>query len=258
MVSPVAEPLFTGVGVALVTLFDEDGAVNAPATAALAGQLVDAGVQAVVVAGSTGEAAALSAEERTQLLDAVRTAVGDAVPVIAGTGAAWPNAAAALTADAVAHGADGVLALSPPRSNDLPGYYDAVGEAAAGVPVFAYHYPNASAPGIAVDELTDLPVQALKDSSGGSERLLRELTEWDRPVYVGSSAVLSFAGPLGCPGAILALANAEPELCAAAFAGETGAQLDLTAAHVAAHESFPRRLKEMVAKRFGTSPASRL
>ena len=254
----MAEPLFTGVGVALVTLFDEDGAVNAPATAALGGKLVEAGVQAVVVAGSTGEAAALTTDERIQLLEAVRASIGGAVPIIAGTGAPWAAQGAALTADAVAHGADGVLALSPPRSNDLPGYYDAVAKAAAGTPVFAYHYPNASAPGIPVDELADLPVDALKDSSGEPERLLRELTEWDRPVYVGSSAVLSFAGPLGCPGAVLALANAEPELCAAAFAGETAAQLELTAAHVAAHESFPRRLKEMVSKRFGTSPASRL
>lgn len=254
----MAGPLFTGVGVALVTLFEDDGEVDAPATATLAGRLVEAGVRAVVVAGSTGEASSLTAIERTQLLDAVRSELSGAVPVLAGTGAASARQAAELTADAVDHGADAVLALSPPRSSDLEGYYDAVAKAAGGIPVFAYHYPNASAPGIAVDELGALPVDALKDSSGEPERLLRELTEWDRPVYTGSSAVLSFAGPLGCPGAILALANAEPELCVAAFAGEAAAQLELTAAHVAAHEAFPRRLKEMVAKRFGASTAARL
>ena len=254
----MAEPLFTGVGVALVTLFDDDLAVDPAATGDLAGRLVEAGVQAVVVAGSTGEAAALTADERVHLLDAVRASVGGAVAVIAGTGAPSVRQAAALTADAVGNGADAVLALSPPGSNDLPGYYDSVAAAAAGTPVFAYHYPNASAPGITVDELADLPVQALKDSSGEPERLLRELTEWDRPVYTGSSAVLSFAGPLGCAGAILALANVEPELCVAAFAGDTAAQLELTAAHVAANEAFPRRLKEMVAKRFDTSIATRL
>ncbi len=254
----MAVNVFAGVGVALVTLFDDDGEVDVPATADLAARLVDAGMRAVVVAGSTGEGAALTAEERTRLLDAVRASTDGAVPVLAGTGAPSARQAAALTADAVAHGADAVLALSPPRSNDLKGYYDAVAKAAAGTPVLAYHYPNASAPGIPVDALAALRVDALKDSSGEPERLLRELTEWDRPVYVGSSAILSFAGPLGCPGAILALANAEPELCAAAFAGDSAAQLELTAAHVAAHEEFPRRLKEMVAKRFGTSPVSRL
>ncbi|MGQ0805097.1 MAG: dihydrodipicolinate synthase family protein [Actinomycetota bacterium] len=254
----MAEPVFTGVGVALVTLFDGDGEVDAPATAGLAARLVEVGMQAVVVAGSTGEGAALTADERTGLLDAVRDAVRGAVPVLAGTGAPSARQAASLTVDAVKHGADAVLTLSPPRSNDLEGYYAAVTDAAGATPVFAYHYPNASAPGIPVEVLPKLPVAALKDSSGEPERLLRELTEWDRPVYVGSSAILSFAGPLGCAGAILALANAEPELCVAAFAGETAAQLELTAAHVAAHQRFPRRLKEMVAERFGTSPGTRL
>lgn len=254
----MAEPVFTGVGVALVTLFDGDGEVDAPATAGLAARLVEVGMQAVVVAGSTGEGAALTADERTLLLDAVRDSIDGAVPVLAGTGAPSARQAAALTADAVEHGADAVLTLSPPRSNDLAGYYTAVADAAGATPVLAYHYPKASAPGIPVEVLPKLPVAALKDSSGEPERLLRELTEWDRPVYVGSSAILSFAGPLGCAGAILALANAEPELCAAAFAGETAAQLELTEAHVAAHEEFPRRLKALVASRFGTSSVTRL
>jgi 4-hydroxy-tetrahydrodipicolinate synthase len=254
----MAVPLFTGVGVALVTLFDDDGEVDAAATAELARRLVEAGMRAVVVAGSTGEGASLTAEERTRLLDAVRDSTAGTVPVLAGTGAPSARQAAAFTVDAVKHGADAVLALSPPRSNDLGGYYSAVADAAGTTPVLAYHYPNASAPGIPIEALAKLPVAALKDSSGEPERLLRELTEWDRPVYVGSSAILSFAGPLRCAGAILALANAEPERCAAAFAGDVSVQLDLTAAHVAAHEQFPRRLKEMVAKRFGTSPGTRM
>jgi dihydrodipicolinate synthase/N-acetylneuraminate lyase len=254
----MAVPVFTGVGVALVTLFDDDGEVDTPATAGLASRLVEAGARAVVVAGSTGEGAALAADERTRLLDAIRQVIDGAVPVLAGTGAPSARQAAALTVGAVEHGADAVLTLSPARSNDLQGYYAAVVDAAGATPVLAYHYPNASAPGIPVEALPSLPVAALKDSSGEPERLLRELTEWDRPVYVGSSAILSFAGPLGCAGAILALANAEPERCAAAFAGDVTAQRDLTAAHVAAHDRFPRRLKEMVADRFGTSTASRL
>ena len=82
----MAEPVFTGVGVALVTLFDAEGEVDAAATGGLAGRLVDEGLRAVVVAGSTGEAAALDAGERAALLVAVRDAVAGRVPVIAGTG----------------------------------------------------------------------------------------------------------------------------------------------------------------------------
>ena len=108
------EPLFTGVGVALATLFDDDGEVDAKATADLAATLVDLGIRGVVVAGSTGEASALTAGERVALLTETRRAVPPGVPVIAGTGGSSARQAAALTRDAREAGADAVLALCPP------------------------------------------------------------------------------------------------------------------------------------------------
>ena len=81
--------MFEGVAVALVTLFDDGLAVDVDATAQLACTLVERGVRAVVVSGSTGEAAALTSEERAALVRAVRSAVDPSVPVIAGTGAPW-------------------------------------------------------------------------------------------------------------------------------------------------------------------------
>jgi 4-hydroxy-tetrahydrodipicolinate synthase len=249
--------VFTGVGVALVTLFDDRGDVDAPATAALASQLVDLGVRGVVVAGTTGEAATLEPAERVALLDAVRKELGSSVPVIAGTGAPSARQAEALTRDAVERGADAVLTLSPPAVTDPRPYYEAVAKAASGTSVLAYHFPKVSSPGIAVRQLGDLPVAGVKDSSGDAERLLHELHEYEGPIYTGSSALLSFAGPLGCAGAILSLANVEPERCARAFGGDVVAQAALVESHLAAHDRFPRRLKKMVWTRFGTSTVSR-
>jgi 4-hydroxy-tetrahydrodipicolinate synthase len=254
----VASPVFTGVGVALVTLFDDRGDVDAPATAALAAQLVGLGVRAVVVAGTTGEAAALERDERIALLDAVRDELRSSVPVIAGTGAPSTRQAEGLTRDATEHGVDAVLALSAPGTTGQRTYYEAVAKAAAGTPVLAYHLPTVSPPGIAVRQLADLPIAGVKDSSGDAERLLHELHEYEGPVYTGSSALLTFGGPLGCAGAILSLANVEPERCARAFAGDVVAQAGLIEPHLAAHERFPRRLKEMVAARFGTSTVCRV
>lgn len=254
----MGRPVFRGVGVALLTLFSDDGELDAAATAAHASRLVELGVRAVVVAGSTGEAAALSPEERDVLLSTVRAAVPVATPVLAGTGAPSARQAAALTATAVDGGADAVLALSPPGASDPRPYYDAVAKAAGPVPVLAYHWPALSPPGVPLEVLGDLPLAGLKDSTGDPERLLAELEAWDAPVYPGSSALLSFAGPLGCPGAILALANVEPELCAAAFAGDGGAQRRLAPAHLAATRSFPRGLKQLAAGRFGTSTFARM
>lgn len=252
-------PVFTGVGVALVTLFGADGDLDAAATAEHARRLVDLGVRAVVVAGSTGEAVTLSPEERSCLLDAVRAAVPPeaGVPVVAGTGAPSARQAVALTAAARHHGVDAVLVLSPPGAADPRPYYDRVVDAAGPLPVLAYHFPAASAPGIPVEVLADLPVAGAKDSSGDPDRLLETLTTWDGPLYVGSSALLALAGPLGCAGAVLALANAEPERCVAAFSGDVDAQRDLARAHLAARVPFPGAVKALTARRFGTSAVAR-
>jgi 4-hydroxy-tetrahydrodipicolinate synthase len=254
-----AMTVFSGVGVALVTLFDDRLDVDAAATADLAARLVDLGLGAVVVAGSTGEAAALTPDERVALVRAVRGAVGGRVPVIAGTGAPSARQAAHLTAAAADAGADAALVLSPPGADDPRPYYDEVAKAAAGLPLLAYHFPAVSAPGIAVDVLGNLPVVGCKDSTGDPDRLLHERSAWpDLPLYVGSSAILALAGPLGCAGAILALANAEPERCAAAFGGDAVAQLALAGAHAASKQSFPRGIKALTSARFGTSAAARL
>lgn len=250
--------LFDGVGVALVTRFTDDGALDARATAELAVALVELGMRAVVVAGSTGEAATLEREERIELLEAVRAALPD-VPVLAGAGAPSARQAVGLTADALDHGADAVLVLSPPRTPDPRPYFDAVAGAAArgGMPVLAYHFPAVSAPGIPVGMLGDLPVDGCKDSSGDPDRLLEELTTWDGLLYTGSSGILAFAGPLGCRGAILALANVQPELCVQAFAGDVEAQRALTPHHLRARGAGPAGVKQMVVERFGGSAVAR-
>ena len=255
-----AQPVFTGVAVALLTFFDDDGGLDANACAEHAARLVELGVRGVVVAGSTGEAAALEPDERLVLLDAVcgPDGVDGRVPVVAGTGAPSARQAAALTAAVADHGADAVLALSPPGTDEPRRYYEQVGAAAGDVPLLAYHFPAMSAPGIPVRALADLPVAGCKDSSGDADRLLETLSTWDRPLYMGSSALLSLAGPLGCAGAIVTLANAEPERCVAAFAGDAAAQLELAPHHRAAGVRLPVGIKELTRRRFGTSAAVRV
>src|SRR5207247_1452219 len=149
------QPLFSGVGVALVTLFQDDGGLDAAATAGHAARLVELGIRAVVVAGTTGEASPLSPGARRERPRAVREA--------------------------------------------LP-------------------------PGSPVAVLASLLAQGRRHSSGHTDQLRETADIWDGPLYVGSSSLLALAGPLGCTGAILALANAEPEGCSAAFAGDADAQ----------------------------------
>src|ERR1700683_1545967 len=158
--------VFTGVGVALVTLLDESGRVDTASTVALAADLVDRGMRGVLVAGTTGEAATLTDGERTELIEAARGALPGDIPVIAGTGAP-PAARAGVAAAAVLPG-------PPPGAEALAGYFAAVAAAAAGLPVLAYHIPWVSAPGIPVSALAGLPISGQKDSSGDPDRLLGE------------------------------------------------------------------------------------
>jgi 4-hydroxy-tetrahydrodipicolinate synthase len=178
--------------------------------------------------------------------------------VVAGTGAPSARQAAALTRAARDAGADAVLALCPPRSNDPRPYYQAVAEAAGDLPALAYHFPQTTPPGIPLEALPDLPVQGMKDSSGDPERLLAELEVFHQPLYVGAAMILLMAGSLGVPGAILAVANVDPEHAIAAFAGDPAAQQALLPAHRKVRHAFPSGLKRAIADRFGTSPGTRL
>jgi 4-hydroxy-tetrahydrodipicolinate synthase len=250
--------LFTGVGVALVTLMDDAGGVDAAATGALAAELADRGMQAVLACGTTGEAGTLTDAERVAVIRAVRDALPSEVQVLAGTGATSATRAVELTRAAAAAGADAVLAWPPPGSDDLTGYFAAVAEAAPGLPVLAYHIPWISSPGVPVGALADLPIAGLKDSEGDPDRLLAEIAHYPGRTYVGSSALLALAGPLGGTGAILAVANAEPELCCAAFAGDAEAQRALIDVHLAVRERGVPELKRILARQRGTVALSRV
>ncbi|MFW3168731.1 dihydrodipicolinate synthase family protein [Geodermatophilus sp. CPCC 206100] len=250
-------PLFAGVGVALVTLFREDGALDAPATADLAARLVDLGVRCVLVAGTTGEAVALTPDERDALVGAVRAALPGGVPVLAGTGAPTGRQAAELTERAFGAGADAVLALSPPGVADPRAYYETVAKAAPGS-LLAYHYPGASAPGIPVDLLPDLPVAGVKDSAGDAGRLLHERATYGGDLYTGAASLVGLCGAVGAAGALVAAANAVPEECVAAFAGDGAAQVRLAAVDRSASSEFPAGYKRAAAERFGVSTVTRV
>jgi 4-hydroxy-tetrahydrodipicolinate synthase len=249
----VALPLFTGAGVALVTLFDDDGRLLVEETVEHALDLVDRGITAVVVSGTTGESWALDVDERLEL----SVALDGRAPVIVGSGHLDDDRAARLVGAAADAGAVAVLALSPPHVDDVRPHYEALAGHAAGLALLAYHFPAVSPPGIPVEVLPELPIAGLKDSSGDAGRLVAELGSYDGPLYVGSSAYLALAGPLGATGAILSLANTDPEGCIAALAGDMEAQRALLPGHRESRLDFPAGLKRRLARSAGTSAAVR-
>jgi len=111
---------------------------------------------------------------------------------------------------------------------------------------------------VPVDALAGLPIAGVKDSSGSADRLLDEIAHYPGATYVGSSALLALAGPMGAAGAILALANVEPERCCRAFGGDAAAQRELADRHLAVRAGGPAVLKRILAASHGTSAAVRV
>lgn len=135
----------SGLITALATPFGADGSLDLPAwQMLLAGQL-QAGVGAVVVAGSTGEAAALDDAEYVQLIRMAVAALGGAMPVIAGTGLSSTAQTIARTRLAASAGATHALVVTPPyvrpTQEGLLAHYRAVAEQ-GGLPVILYNVPG--------------------------------------------------------------------------------------------------------------------
>jgi 4-hydroxy-tetrahydrodipicolinate synthase len=229
------------VGVALVTFFGDDGTVDTKATAGRARRCAELGVSAVLVAGTTGEAARLSVDDRVELAAAVRDVAPDVV-VIVGTGHPDPGAALEASARVGAETDADALLLFCPEGIEPGPFFRAARDEARGPAVLAYHNPGLPVRQLGTDELMELDVDGVKDSSGSSNRLAY-LVELGARVYVGSPTQLVLAGSCGAAGALLALANVAPTDCIAAWNGDTAAQRRLFTLHRGTAATFPSSLK---------------
>src|SRR5580658_5738762 len=133
---------FGAVITAMVTPFDDQGAVDVDAAVALARWLSDHGSDGLVLAGTTGEGPVLADAERVDLFRAVTEAV--TVPVLASTGSNDTAHSVELTRAATDAGADGVLVVTPyynrPSQTGLFTHFAAVA-AATDLPVMLYDIP---------------------------------------------------------------------------------------------------------------------
>ncbi len=165
-------PRFGRVLSAMVTPFDESGALDLDVARRLARHLQDEGHDGLVVAGTTGEAPVLTDDERLSLVAAVVEAVS--IPVVAGTGTYDTAHSVHLTREAAALGAAGILAVCPyynrPSQAGIAAHMRAIAGASA-LPVMVYDIPVRSGRKITTATLLELfrtvaNVLALKDAAG--------------------------------------------------------------------------------------------
>lgn len=136
--------VFTGVCTALVTPFLE-GKINYPMAELLLRRQMDAGVRAVVLAGTTGESPTLSDAEKLTLFQRCKAYAGNQCTIIAGTGSNSTAHAVELSQAAEAAGADALLVVSPYYNKATPdgliAHYAAIAGSVS-VPVILYNVPT--------------------------------------------------------------------------------------------------------------------
>jgi 4-hydroxy-tetrahydrodipicolinate synthase len=147
-----------GILTAMVTPFDANGGLNEDATARLVHHLLDNGTDGLVLAGSTGEAATMTDEEKVRLWEIGAAESGDA-PVIAGTGTYDTRHSIELTERAAEAGVDAVLIVTPyyvrPNRRGIKAHYEAIA-AATDLPIVAYNIPSRTATDMPNDLLAEL------------------------------------------------------------------------------------------------------
>jgi 4-hydroxy-tetrahydrodipicolinate synthase len=221
---------------ALVTPFGSDGALDLAAFGRLLDFQIAGGTQAVVVAGSTGEAHMLEHDEYDRLLAFAVEHVAGRIPVIAGTGEAGTAKTVAITKRARSLGADAALVVTPyyvrPTQEGLRRHFLEVAEH-GGLPVILYNVPSRTGCDLLPETTATLrehgAIIGIKEARGDAERIRRtaELVRSDFVYLSGDDASGAQAMLAGAAGVISVVANLAPRafraLCDAAVAGDRAA-----------------------------------
>ncbi len=214
------KPLFTGACTALVTPF-LNGQINFPLLERLIQRQIEAGIEAIVVCGTTGESAALSDLEKLKLIASAKKYAGKDCRIIAGTGSNATDHMVALCKAAEDAGADGLLVVSPYYNKATPDglvqHYSAAA-AAVHLPVIVYNVPSRTGldiPASVYAKLSHIPnIIGVKEAKADLGKVLETRTQCPEDFYIWSGnddltvPILS----LGGKGVISVLANLYPEM----------------------------------------------
>ena len=212
-------PLFTGCATALITPFLPDGSLDEPALRRLIAMQVEAGMDALVLLGTTGEPCTLTMQERERIINIGLEEVHGAMPVIVGTGSNDTRKAISYARQARELGAQGQLCVTP--------YYNKATQAglirhfvailsSCDLPMILYNVPGRTGMGITAEtaqELCDHPgVVGLKEASGDASLAAEILsrTSGALHVYCGNDDLILPLLAMGAVGAISVLSNVLP------------------------------------------------
>ncbi len=224
--------IFTGVCTALVTPFLDDK-VNYPLVEQLLRRQIDAGVNAIVLSGTTGESPTLSDSEKIELFKRAKNYTGSSCTIIAGTGSNSTEHTVELSLAAEGAGADGLLLVAPyynkGNTEGLYEHFASVAEA-VNIPIILYNVPSRTGVDIPVSvykRLSEYPnIAGVKEASTDITKTakIRCTCKQNFHVWSGNDDQIVPVISLGGKGVISVLSNICPEetvaMANAALAGD--------------------------------------
>jgi 4-hydroxy-tetrahydrodipicolinate synthase len=211
---------FQGTGTALVTPFENDGAIDEAALRRLVDLQIHEGIDMLVPCGTTGEGATLEVDEAERVLSIVIDQTKGRVPVIFGGGSNSTAKAVQGAERAKRLGADGVLSVGPyynkPTQAGYYAHFRAVAE--VGIPVMLYNVPGRTASNIEAStqlRLAELPnIVAVKEASGSLAQIMEVIRNRPRDfrVLAGDDAIAVAVIAMGGDGVVSVVSNETPAL----------------------------------------------
>ena len=233
------QPVFTGVCTALVTPFI-NGQINFPLMEQLLKRQIDAGIEAVVLSGTTGEAPTLSDEEKIAMFKTAKQYAGDSLTVIAGTGTNSTEHAVRLSLQAQQAGVDALLVVTPyynkGNTDGLYRHYEAIANA-VNIPIIVYNVPSRTGVDMTpalYAKISKLPnIVGVKEASSDINKIakIRCMCPKDFYIWTGNDEQIVPVLAMGGIGAISVLSNIFPEETSAMAEAAMDGDFD-TAAHL--------------------------
>ena len=215
------EPVFTGACTALVTPFDDSGAINYDAFAAQIDAQIDSGIDALCVCGTTGESATMSIREHIAAVEFCVKHVNHRVKVIAGAGSNDTSAAVYLCQHAQDSGADALLLVTPYYNKcsqtGLIKHYEYIADRVE-LPIILYNVPSRTGVSFTAETykvLSQNPrFNGVKEASGNFSLLAhtRFLCGEDFYIWSGNDDQVVPMMSLGAKGVISVAANIVPQV----------------------------------------------
>lgn len=232
--------IFKGAGCAIITPMREDGSINWEELGRIIDSQIENGTDAIVIAGTTGEASTFSDEEHVESFRFTVDRVGGRVPVIAGAGSNHTDYAVWLSKKAKEAGADALLHVTPyynkTSQKGLIRHFAEIADA-TDLPMILYNVPSRT--GMTIKPETYLALSehpniiAVKEASGNLSAIAqtRYLCGDKLDIYSGNDDQIVPILSLGGKGVISVLSNVMPkaahDICQLYFDGKTTESSDL-------------------------------